>query len=141
MNEFGNALARAIKTNAVIELIGDVGAGKTTLVKALAAGLGIEDDVQSPSFTLSRTYELADGRRLVHYDFYRLSDPGIMRIDLAENVDDPQTITVVEWADVVDDVLPKDRLTIQIIPSSETTRRLELNATGSASWKILEALA
>ena len=140
MEVFGRALARAVDGAAMIELIGDVGSGKTTLVKALAAGMNVDEDVQSPSFTLSRTYDTRDKRHLVHYDFYRLADPGIMASDLAENVKDPQTITVVEWADVASDVLPTDRLTVRIVPTGETTRQLTLKAGGPRSQKILESL-
>ena len=57
----------------VIELVGDVGAGKTTFVKGLAKALGVSEPVSSPSFTISKTYALPDGGNLVHYDFYRLT--------------------------------------------------------------------
>lgn len=96
----------------------DLGGGKTTFVRGLARGLGSTDKVSSPSFTLSNEY-LVKGQtshigRLVHFDFYRLSEPGIMKDELAEAVADPQAVTVVEWADIVEDVLPADRLTIRI---------------------------
>ncbi len=68
----------------VFELVGDVGAGKTTFVKGLAKGLTVEDDVQSPSFTISRVYDARDGIQLAHYDFYRLYDAGIMANEIAE---------------------------------------------------------
>lgn len=140
MTVFGRQLAAAIGNSAMIELIGDVGAGKTTLVKAIAAGLGIDDDVQSPSFTISRTYEVADGRRLVHYDFYRLNDAGIMKADIAESSAATSTITIVEWANVAADVLPLDRLTVTITPTAETARHLKLSAGGKKSQEIMELL-
>ena len=67
----------------IIELVGDVGAGKTTFVRGLAKGLGIEDPITSPSFTISKSYALPKNQGyLIHYDFYRLPDPGIMLEDL-----------------------------------------------------------
>jgi tRNA threonylcarbamoyladenosine biosynthesis protein TsaE len=93
----------------VLELRGDVGSGKTTFTKGLAEGLGIDDEVQSPSFTISRFYTGRDGLELHHYDFYRLPDPGIMRYDIAESTADARAITVVEWAETVAGVLPENR--------------------------------
>lgn len=96
-----------------LELVGDVGAGKTTFTKGLAKGMGIEEDVQSPTFTLSRIYE-TPSLALHHYDFYRLSEPGVMSYELAESLDDPKVVTVIEWAETVEDVLPKDRIVITL---------------------------
>lgn len=107
-----------------LELIGDIGAGKTTLVKGLAAGLGVTEEVASPSFTISRVYDASDGFQLYHYDFYRLTDAGILRDELAEVLTDTHAVTVIEWAQIVDDVLPDNhvRLTIRAVSGSETTR-------------------
>lgn len=93
----------------VLELRGDVGSGKTTFTKGLAEGLGVDDEVQSPSFTISRFYTARDGLELHHYDFYRLPDPGIMRYDIAESTSDARAVTVVEWAETVVGVLPENR--------------------------------
>ncbi|MDO4747198.1 MAG: tRNA (adenosine(37)-N6)-threonylcarbamoyltransferase complex ATPase subunit type 1 TsaE, partial [Candidatus Saccharibacteria bacterium] len=61
MIEFGREFARGIVKPAVIELVGDVGAGKTTFTKGLAEGLGVQDEITSPSFTISKVYKMADG--------------------------------------------------------------------------------
>ena len=103
---FGEELARTLKAPEVIELTGDVGVGKTTITKGIAKGLGVTDEVTSPSFTLSKQYNFPGGK-LVHYDFYRLQEVGIMSEDLMENVEDEKTITVIEWADSVKDLLPE----------------------------------
>ena len=124
--ELGRNIAALLKGGEVFELIGDVGAGKTTFVKGLAAGLGVEDDVQSPSFTISRMYDARDGLQLAHYDFYRLSDPGIMANELQEMVGDPTTITVIEWADIVEGVLPESHFTLRFEAPTETSRRIEI---------------
>ena len=125
MRELGRDIGRQLKGGEVIELVGDVGAGKTTLVKGIATGLGVEEDVQSPSFTISRTYQTARlDLLLAHYDFYRLHDPGIMASELGEVVNDKGVVTVVEWAEIVNDVLPDGHVRVTIIPTSETARRV-----------------
>jgi tRNA threonylcarbamoyladenosine biosynthesis protein TsaE len=83
--------------------------------------MGSPDKVASPSFTLSREYR-SDKLTMFHFDFYRLSDPGIMANELAEVIGDPQAVVVVEWADIVEDVLPADRLTIRIKNIGDTSR-------------------
>lgn len=140
MREFGCRLAGAIKQDAVIELIGDVGAGKTTLTRALARKLGVQGPVQSPTFTIRNNYDLPDGRILAHYDFYRLGKAGIMSDELAETIDDPQAITVIEWGDIVTDILPENRLTIEITSPTEETRTLRITGHGTAK-SIEEVLA
>ena len=98
----------------VIELIGDVGTGKTTFTRGFAEGLGIKEPITSPSFTISKSYPLPEGSHLIHYDFYRLSDPGLMLDDLAENLKNPKNIIVVEWGESIADILPSDRIKINI---------------------------
>ena len=95
MLEFGKNFAQNMPH--IIELVGDVGAGKTTFVRGLAKGLGIKEPVTSPSFTISKTYACPDGRTLTHYDFYRLDNPGIMKEDLEESIENQNNITIVEW--------------------------------------------
>jgi len=136
----GEQLASLLKGGEVIELIGDVGAGKTTFTKGLAAGLGVSEDVQSPSFTISRVYDLPRGLRLAHYDFYRLQDAGIMSHEINEAMHDPRTITIIEWAQAVDHVLPRDRLQITITASSIDQRRLELIPQGARYETLVEAM-
>lgn len=136
MKALGQRLGTSLRGGEVIELVGDVGAGKTTLTKGIAAGLGIEEDVQSPSFTISRVYDVHNGLRLAHYDFYRLHDAGIMADELRETVHDPRTVTVLEWANVVEGVLPEKRLTIQITTPTETTRQLTLSGDNELLEKL-----
>ncbi len=124
--QLAEKIGLTLKGGEVFQLIGDVGAGKTTFVKGLAAGLKVSDEVQSPSFTISRVYDARDGLVLAHYDFYRLQDPGIMANELQEASRDPQTITVIEWADAVEGVLPKGHFTLSFQSPTETTRQITL---------------
>lgn len=139
MKAFGEHMGRSLKGGECIELIGDVGAGKTTLAKGLATGLAITETVQSPTFTINRTYDSPNGLRLSHYDFYRLSDAGIMADELAESLEDPQTVIVIEWGAVVAPVLPEDTLRITIESPTESTRTLTLQSSGAASELIIKA--
>ena len=114
MLDFGRKFAHEIKFPTVIELIGDVGAGKTTFVRGLAEGLGIEEPVTSPSFTISKSYPLPDNKRLIHYDFYRLPDPGLMLEDLNESINSQNNLVIIEWADSISGLLPSDHIKITI---------------------------
>ncbi len=120
----GHAAATALPF--VIELIGDVGVGKTTFVRGLAKGLGIKEPVTSPSFTISKSYACPDGRQLIHYDFYRLGDPGLMAEDLQESLSEPKNIVVIEWSDSVKELLPEKHTIINIKYNDDGSRELEV---------------
>lgn len=141
MRLFGAQIGERCTGGEVIELVGDIGAGKTTFTKGLAEGMGIDEEVQSPTFTISRVYQTEQNIILAHYDFYRLSDPGIMRDELAESVNDPQTVTVIEWATAVKDVLPKDTLTISFETLMGEQREVTLCAGGKKSETLIGELS
>lgn len=144
MKQLGEAIGRSVSGGEVLELVGDIGAGKTTLTKGIARALGINEPVQSPTFTISRVYDSPKGLRLAHYDFYRLGEAGIMGDEIREAADDDSVI-IVEWAGAVDDNLPKDRLVVKITTISEEERLVEFHPGGKKStelWqKIKENLA
>lgn len=124
MLDFGREFAKKVPAP-VIELIGDVGAGKTTFVRGLAEGLGIKEPVTSPSFTISKSYALPDGRTLTHYDFYRLNDPGLMAEDLAEKLND-KNIVIIEWGESVANILPPNHVKISINYNDDNTREVTI---------------
>ena len=138
MKELGEAIGRSIRGGEFIELIGDVGAGKTTLTKGIATGLGITDVVQSPTFTINRTYDSPLGVRLLHYDFYRLSEPGIMADELSEALESGDQALVVEWGDIIADIVPADRLRITITSPGVDIREVTLDAAGVKSQRLLK---
>ena len=140
MKAFGNKIGALLCGGEILELIGDVGAGKTTLVKGIAAGLDIKENIQSPSFTINRVYNGRDNIELSHYDFYRLSDAGIMALELQEVMNDYAVVKVIEWGGAVSDLLPVDRLSIQILATSENSRKLVIDAGGDRSRILLEGL-
>ncbi|MEI6228824.1 MAG: tRNA (adenosine(37)-N6)-threonylcarbamoyltransferase complex ATPase subunit type 1 TsaE [Candidatus Saccharibacteria bacterium] len=140
MKEFGQYLGSFLIGGEIIELIGDVGAGKTTLAKGIAIGLEVSEYVQSPSFTISRVYDGRDDLKLAHYDFYRLNDAGVMADELSETMADKKIVTLIEWADVASGVLPVDRLSIMISAIDENSRKVEIKAGGEISSKLLGKL-
>lgn len=141
MKRLGEKLGGLLVGGEIIELIGDVGAGKTTLTKGIAKGLEIDEDIQSPSFTISRVYDARDGLTLAHYDFYRLQDAGVMADELHETLHTPTAITVIEWADIVSGVLPPDRISIHISPLSDEARKVEIKASGQKATEVVGKLA
>lgn len=126
LTELAQRLAENLPTKFCLELIGDVGAGKTTLTKALVEKLGSNDEVTSPSFAINNRYQLNDGREVSHYDFYRLGEAGAMSQELLEDLVNPQTCVIVEWAETVSQVLPAERLQMTITTLADGGRRLKL---------------
>ncbi len=121
----GRQLGKALRPPEVIELVSDLGGGKTTIVKGLVAGLGSKDRVASPTFTLSKIYKTKD-TEIHHFDFYRLGEPGVVSDQLQESLDDPKVITVIEWSDIVKGALPEDRITIRFSPVASSPDEREI---------------
>lgn len=115
-----------------------MGGGKTTFVRGLARGAGSEDKVASPTFTISKVYDCPNFQ-IHHFDFYRLPEPGVVADELAEAVGDPGVVVVVEWADVVQHVLPKKRLTIRLIQTPQGDRELTFTCHSDFAY-LLEAV-
>lgn len=129
MLDLGESLAENLTLPAVFELVGDVGTGKTTFTRGLAAGLGVSEPVTSPSFTISKRYAFSRNNQpceLVHYDFYRLNDPGIMRDELAEALAQPNTVVVVEWGGDVANLLPESKYHLDLTLQEDGSRTVNL---------------
>ena len=127
MIKLSSIIGKKIYPPMVIELQGDIGAGKTTFVKGLADGLGIKEDIKSPSFTINRLYKINQNDYLSHFDLYRLNDLGIIKDELSETINNDNTITVIEWSGIANNLLPKDRLVIKFKVVSENERELEIS--------------
>ena len=138
--DIAQSFAARLSGGEVLNLHGDVGAGKTTFTRALAAHLGVTDPVQSPTFTIANHYETPNGLHLAHYDFYRLDDPGIMKQELEETLTDPKAVIVIEWGEIIEDILPGDHLDMYLVPTSESERALRFEADGQKAKTILEAI-
>lgn len=132
---FGRRLGALLEKGMVVALNGELGAGKTTLVKAIATGLGIlEEDVCSPSYTLINEYE---GRLPVyHFDLYRLTDSSELYELGYDDYLEGEGLSIVEWADAVPDALPGEYLSIKIDIVSDDERCFTVTAAG----KLYETL-
>ena len=130
-------IAQFLKPQDIILLDGDLGAGKTTFTKGLALGLGIKKNVKSPTFTIVREYH--EGRLpLYHMDVYRL-DGKVDDIGL-EDYYTKGGICIIEWADMIRDYLPEERLEIKFKLSSEDedTRIITITPYGSKYEELCE---
>lgn len=119
----GKSIGAALKGGEVIQLVSDLGGGKTTLTKGIVAGMGSDANVSSPTFTVSKEYQIAN-LLLRHFDFYRLVDAGVVGLELQEGFEDPNTVTIIEWADIVENVLPKETIKIVLQQTGDDSRLL-----------------
>jgi tRNA threonylcarbamoyladenosine biosynthesis protein TsaE len=111
--QLGERIGQTAKPGTVIALIGDLGTGKTTLTKSIARGLGVTETVTSPTFNIIREYK--SGRiPLYHFDVYRIADPDEMFELGYEEYFYGDGVCVVEWADIIEDLLPEDAVVIHI---------------------------
>ncbi len=125
----GKKIAKYLKAPAVILLYGDLAAGKTTFTQGLAKGLGIDAVVNSPSFTIMRSYETKTGMPFNHLDLYRLNGVGA-DFDLEDYID--QGICVIEWPGQATDLLPKNRIEISIEKLGENLRVFQIKEVGES---------
>ncbi len=133
------SLAPFLKGGHILELASDLGGGKTTFVQGLATGWGFGGEVGSPTFAISRVYRLKSELEVHHYDLYRLGDAGIVGQELAEDLVDPQVITIIEWADIAHSQLPADRLKISFTVTGDDDRQISFQSGGTASEQVLSA--
>jgi len=124
--------------NMVICLMGDLGSGKTVFVKAFASALEIDEPITSPTFNIIKEYLNAE-LPLYHMDVYRLDD---VKEDIGiEDYFNKGGVTIIEWADMIQDKLPEDRLDIKIKVIDENTRVLVLIPHGKEYEDICEVVA
>jgi tRNA threonylcarbamoyladenosine biosynthesis protein TsaE len=132
----GAAIAPLLRINDVMVLTGELGAGKTTLVQGIASGLGANEQVASPTFTLVREY--VTGRiPIAHVDVFRL-DRVQEVVDLAlDELEDGACVLIVEWGDAVEELLPDDRLRVELTtedPAGGSEARRILITSAGPSW-------
>ena len=115
----------------VLSLQGDLGAGKTHFTKGIAKGLGIEDEITSPTFSIVHEF---DGEvPLLHIDFYRLSSDELQSIDLEEIIESWKGWTVVEWGNLHVHILPQNHIIVNIT-IEESYRTISLEAKGTKDF-------
>jgi tRNA threonylcarbamoyladenosine biosynthesis protein TsaE len=121
--------------NMVICLEGDLGSGKTVFAKAFARSLGITENITSPTFTIIKEYYGGE-MKLFHMDVYRLSD---IKQDIGiEEYFTKKGVCIIEWSDLIEDILPKNRLDIRIKIIDENTRQFVITPHGSKYEDLCE---
>ncbi|MEW9503261.1 tRNA (adenosine(37)-N6)-threonylcarbamoyltransferase complex ATPase subunit type 1 TsaE [Jeotgalibacillus marinus] len=133
---FAEKLGSLLQAGDVLLLEGDLGAGKTTFSKGIAKGLGVERNVNSPTFTIMKEYI---GRiPLYHMDVYRLGEDGE---DLGfDEYFEGEGVCIVEWAHIIEEQLPLERLEISIFHDSEFSRRFEFLPIGTRYEEICKEI-
>ena len=131
----GKKIAKQLKGGEIIALIGELGAGKTIFAKGIANGLGIKKIITSPTFVLMKIYEtnkyksktnLNESRiqKLCHVDAYRLkSSQDLINIGINDYLGQKNTVTIIEWADQAQDILPKNAIFVKIKLENEKNKR------------------
>jgi tRNA threonylcarbamoyladenosine biosynthesis protein TsaE len=128
------------KDNFVIGLIGDLGGGKTTFIQGVASGLGIRERITSPTFNLLKEYKIKK-INLYHFDFYRLKNlKDTKNLGLLECFEEPKGIFLIEWADRLKNILPKEKLIIEFDFIDEHTRKLIFKSQGIKYKKLVKSL-
>lgn len=137
--EFGEKLGALLQPGDILSLVGDLGTGKTTLTKSIGVGLGVEDYITSPTFTLINEYR---GRLdLYHFDVYRLE--GIWDLDDLgfDEYFYSNGVSIVEWGDKIEDFLPDHTIKIQIKKDKDfQTRLVYLSGSGKRYNELIEEL-
>jgi len=128
--ELGRKIASELPKRAVVLLIGNLGAGKTTLAKGILSGLGAAtpDEVTSPTFTLIHEYgPRDDSRRVYHIDLYRLDTRQQVATLGLDEIFDREAVVLIEWGERFPDLFPAERIEIRLHPISESTRQITIN--------------
>lgn len=126
----GRKIADQLKGGEVLALVGDLGAGKTTFIQGLAQGLGIKQNIISPTFILMRSYKADSDKMLYHLDLYRLEqdfDKEFQNLGLGDIWGKPQNLVVIEWADKAKELLPKNTKWIEFEYLGEDERTVKYN--------------
>lgn len=133
MKKAGGEFSKKLSGGEVVCLFGELGSGKTTFAQGMARGFGVRGRLNSPTFNILKVYYLKKGangkiRRLYHIDCYRLSRARELRdLGFEEWLGDKQGVVVVEWADKLEEILPKQRIEIRFRVVNERTREIRIN--------------
>jgi tRNA threonylcarbamoyladenosine biosynthesis protein TsaE len=132
--ELGIKIGSHLKGGEVFAVASDLGGGKTTFISGLVKGFGSNDPVASPTFTISFVYTNESGRRLHHFDFYRLDEPGILAHEINEALESKDDVLAIEWGDSIQGLLPSDTIGVQIQVISDTERKIIFQVPDSRDY-------
>lgn len=132
----GYIIGKVLNRSIVISMTGDLGAGKTTLTQSIAKGLSVDDYITSPTFTIINEYV---GRLpLYHFDVYRINDLDEM-YDLGyEEYFYSEGVVIIEWANIIEELLPKERVHIEIKKIENNSREIIIRAIGEKYLDIIK---
>lgn len=134
--QLGGKIASIVPNGTTILLCGDLGAGKTTLVRGIATSLNIKEVVQSPTFNIMKVYFKAD-RPLIHIDAYRLADNDV-DIGLDEYIGYESGITVIEWPMYIEKLLPTELVKITILNAGDNNREITIETNLDIDLEVLK---
>jgi tRNA threonylcarbamoyladenosine biosynthesis protein TsaE len=138
--QFGKNLGMLLAPGDVVALVGELGAGKTTLTQGIVRGLGVGEEhyIGSPTFTLINEY--AGRMPVYHLDFYRIETPAeIVNLGLEEYLHG-EGVAVIEWADKIESLLPEDHVMITLQYIDPTVRTLEIEGIGNRCAALIETV-
>jgi tRNA threonylcarbamoyladenosine biosynthesis protein TsaE len=132
----GRSLAHALPPAFVVHLRGDLGAGKSSLARALLRALGVTTSIKSPTYSLVERYDLAGGREAVHLDLYRIGDPGELEYLGLDDLAGREVLWLVEWPERGGSALPPPDLEVRLEPAGKGRRATlrPLSPRGLAAW-------
>ena len=127
LHEAAEAVIESLNGRTVVAFRGEMGAGKTTLIREIVAQLGSDDTVTSPTFAIVNQYSGAEGRRIYHFDFYRIE-----RIEEAYDFGYEEyfysgDLCLVEWPEKIEGLLPEDTMQVRITADGEEERTIEID--------------
>ena len=137
--QLGRLIGESLVGGEIIAMTGDLGAGKTTMTKSIAKGLNIDEHITSPTFTIVNEY---DGRlKLFHFDVYRIGDIEEMYDIGYEEYFYSGGVCIIEWANLIEEILPEDTINIEIYTLDENKREFTITGKGDKFNHIVKELS
>ena len=124
IHDVARQFVEAIGNHTLVAFYGEMGAGKTTFIKAVCDELGVIDIVNSPTFSIVNDYATADGRHIYHFDFYRLKSPQEALDFGIEEYFASNSLCLMEWPEQIEPLLPDDTLQVTIAVGSDGSRTI-----------------
>ena len=120
-------IAASLKVGDTVLLRGNLGAGKTVFSRGFARGLGCDDTLSSPTYTIVQEYQLPGEARLYHMDLYRIADAAsALGFGVDEFIDDPKAYKLIEWPERIETLLPENCITVEITHKGDEERELRI---------------